>query len=128
LGAASGGLALTNGTLAVLEDVSSDRAVSLAESDTVSTGSADSVALTGTIAGPGSLTLSGGGAVSLTGTNTYSGGTSVIRGTTVRVISDASLGATTADLILGDIGSACSLVALDNVSSGRGIVVNAGGA
>lgn len=76
----------------------------------------------GAISGSGSLVVTGGGALTLAGANTHTGGT-VIRGATLRIASDAALGASTGSLTF-DNGT---LQALANLTSSRPIVVASGG-
>jgi fibronectin-binding autotransporter adhesin len=83
LGAASGGLALDNGTLRYGAGFASARAVTLGDNgggvDTNGNDAALNGAITGT--GTGALTKSGAGTLTLAGANTYGGGTSVNAGT-----------------------------------------------
>jgi outer membrane autotransporter protein len=122
LGAPTGGLALSNGTLNALASLSSARAVTLAGSNTIGTGG-NTVTLSGIAAGSGGLILTGGGLVTLSGTNTYTGGTVVTGGSTLAIANDTALGGAAGSLSL-DAGN---LQSLANIASARAINVDAGG-
>ena len=79
LGAAGGGLTFNGGTLRLLNNVITDRPVTL-NAGAVDTNGHDGT-LGGQIIGPGSLTKFGLGTLTLTGNNTYSGGTVIAAGT-----------------------------------------------
>lgn len=126
LGAVNGMLALDNGTLVTLAGLTSARPITLSGSDTLNTGGANAVTLSGTISGSGGLTATGGGNVTLSGTNSYTGTTTIAGGTTLQLASDAALGNGGA-VILGDVGSSGTLMALASFTSNRDITVESGG-
>ena len=81
LGAASGGLAFSGGTLQFLSGFSSNRGTTLsAGGGTVDT-NGNSATLGGTISGVGGLTKLGAGTLVLSAANTFSGGTMLAAGT-----------------------------------------------
>ena len=81
LGAASGGLAFSGGTLQFLSGFSSNRGATLsAGGGTVDT-NGNSATLGGTISGVGGLTKLGAGTLVLSSANTFSGGTMLAAGT-----------------------------------------------
>ncbi len=122
LGAPSGSLALTNGRLTALSNMSSARAISLSGTGTINT-NLNTMTLSGVIGGSGALTAAGGGTLTLSGVNTYSGGTSIIQHTTLIVGSDAALGAASAPAIVQD----GLLLASGAFSSTRPFTVDANG-
>jgi fibronectin-binding autotransporter adhesin len=126
LGATSGGLTFNSGILTATSSFNSARPVVLAGAGTVNTGG-NSVSLSGTTSGSGALTATGGGVLTLSGANTYAGGTTITGGTKLQVTSDAALGAAAGGITLGDTGTTGALVALNSFTSGRSILVNAGG-
>jgi autotransporter-associated beta strand protein len=90
LGAPSGGLALTGGTLEALANVASARSVALSGSDTVATGG-NVVALSGVVSGAGALTVGGGGRLTLSADNTYTGPTTINPGTLLSLVNVGSI-------------------------------------
>ncbi len=99
LGAAGAGLTLgdaaTTGTLGITSSTTFSRAITLgAVGGTIDTSGAVSPTVAGSIGGTGTLTKSGTGTLTLSGSNTFSGGLA-LRAGTVRVASDANLGAGT---------------------------------
>jgi fibronectin-binding autotransporter adhesin len=123
LGAANGGLTLSNGTLRTLTSMNSSRPVTLTGSGRIDTAS-NAVGLSGVLSGGGGLVADGGGVLTLTGTNTYAGGTLVINKTTLAIGSDAALGAASGALVI----ASGELLALQSFNSGRAIIVMTGGA
>ena len=91
LGAASGTVALNNGSIVALGNVAFGNPVSLSGANVLNTASGN-LSLSGNISGTGGLSATGGGTVSLTGTNTFSGGTLVAFGTSLAAGSNAALG------------------------------------
>ncbi|UGB39164.1 autotransporter-associated beta strand repeat-containing protein [Frateuria soli] len=92
LGKSTGGLTFNGGTLATSAAFTSARDIVMQGNGTVQAGAA--LTLSGTISGSGRLTKAGAGTLTLSGTNTYGGGTTISAGT-LKVSSDANLGATT---------------------------------
>lgn len=81
LGAVSGRLTLDDGTLVVLADFSSSRAITIGNGTIFIDGF--TFVQNGVIDGPGRLSKDGGGTLILTGVNTYAGGTTVAAGTLI---------------------------------------------
>jgi autotransporter-associated beta strand protein len=122
LGGAGSRLTLDNSRLSTPNGLTSARPITLTRTGTIDT-ARQSVTLSGVISGTGSLTAAGSGVLTLSGTNTYSGGTRVIENTTLRIGSDAALGATTGKLVV----ESGTVVATANFDSARDIDVLAGG-
>ncbi|RIJ31354.1 autotransporter-associated beta strand repeat-containing protein [Henriciella algicola] len=123
LGATSGALTLSGGTLATTASFDSARAVFLEASGGVDVAADTSLGLSGTVSGTGRLIKLGNGTLRLTGTNTYTGGTEITAGTLI--------GNTTS--IRGDVANAGELVfdqdaagAFANRISGTGSLVKSG--
>ena len=83
LGASSGALSFSDGTLATTGNITTSRGIALNAGATIETASATSLEMTGTLSGAGRLTKQGNGTLTLTGANTYTGGTLVSDGTLV---------------------------------------------
>ncbi len=123
LGAASGALTMSGGTLATTASFDSARAVFLEASGGVDVAADTELGLTGTVSGGGRLIKRGNGTLRLTGTNTYTGGTEINAGTLI--------GNTTS--IRGDIANVGELVfnqdaagTFANRISGTGSLVKSG--
>jgi autotransporter-associated beta strand protein len=133
LGAASGGLALDNGTLNTTGDVDTARDVTVSGTGTFNTNAGTALASTGTVSGDGTLVKDGAGTADFEGTlshtggtvvnagtlvlggdNTYTGGTTVNTGGTLQIDNDHNLGDASGDLTVnggtlhttGDVDSA----------------------
>ena len=123
IGNSSGGLILNGGTLAITDDISSSRTVSLgANNGTIDTASAKTLSLSNVISGSGSLTKAGSGTLKVTATNTYSGGTTISAGTfnlDGSVISDITVAA--AGTITGDGSTSGTLTASGVIAPGDSI-------
>ena len=123
LGAASGELTMSGGTLATTASFDSARAVLLESSGGVDVAADTELGLSGTVSGAGRLIKLGNGTLRLTGTNSYAGGTEITAGTLI--------GATTS--IRGDVANAGELVFNQDVAgtfanriSGAGSLVKSG--
>lgn len=81
LGAATGGLTFSGGTLRTTASFASARNSSLAGSGTILTDLGTTFALGGVMSGTGGLTKSGAGMLTLSGNNSYAGATNVNAGT-----------------------------------------------
>ncbi|MCW6528634.1 autotransporter-associated beta strand repeat-containing protein [Sphingomonas sp. MMSM20] len=81
LGATSGGLSFTGGTLNTTASFTSARATNLAGTGTFSTNAGTTLTLTGVVSGTGALTKTGGGTLTLTANNSYAGLTTISGGT-----------------------------------------------
>jgi outer membrane autotransporter protein len=82
LGAASGGVSFSGGTLQTLASFTTARAITLnAGGGTFEANGGTTLTDTGTIAGLGGLTKTGAGAVILEGNDSFTGGTTVLAGT-----------------------------------------------
>jgi autotransporter-associated beta strand protein len=84
LGATTGGLTFSGGTLQTTADIASARGVTLNTAGTINTNAATTLTLSGVIAnggGAGSLTKTGDGTLVLTANNTYTGTTTINAGT-----------------------------------------------
>lgn len=99
LGAAAGGLAFGDGTLAVTATFDIARGVALAQSGRFDVTTGATLGLAGAVSGAGALAKSGGGTLVLSGNNSYGGGTQVSDGR-LQVSSDANLGAASGGLSL----------------------------
>ncbi len=123
IGNSSGGLILNGGTLAITDDISSSRTVSLgANNGTIDTASAKTLSLSNVISGSGSLTKAGSGTLKVTATNTYSGGTTISAGTfnlDGSVSSDITVAA--AGTITGDGSTSGTLTASGVIAPGDSI-------
>ncbi|WP_170207499.1 autotransporter-associated beta strand repeat-containing protein [Luteibacter pinisoli] len=133
LGAASGGLALDNGTLHTTGDVDTARDVTVTGTGTFNTNAGTALTSTGTVSGDGTLVKNGAGTADFEGTlshtggtvvnagtlvlggdNTYTGGTTVNTGGTLQIDNDHNLGDASGDLTVnggtlhttGDVDSA----------------------
>lgn len=89
LGAASGYLAIDDGTLHATASFTTSRAVGLGGSATIATDDGTTLAVGQGIGGAGSITKSGGGTLSLGGISTYAGATTVAEGTLAAAVDDA---------------------------------------
>ncbi len=97
LGSGNGGLTVDGSRLLFLADVPfTGRPLRVAGAAEIDTGSFQ-VGLEGPISGSGSLVKTGAGMLLLLGANTYEGGTTINEGT-LRIVSDANLGAAGAPL------------------------------
>ncbi|POZ61232.1 autotransporter-associated beta strand repeat-containing protein [Chromobacterium alticapitis] len=117
LGAASGVLTLSNGTLQTLQGIRSARRIMLEGYNNLDLNGQDS-SLSGVIAGQ-TLSVVNHGSVTLSGANTYNGGTFVNSGATIKVSDDCNLGAVAGGLFLGD----GTLQTLSGLSSARNITL-----
>ncbi|WP_407051591.1 autotransporter-associated beta strand repeat-containing protein [Methyloraptor flagellatus] len=108
LGAASGGLTLDGGTLAIVTDISSARSVSVASNSAINIDPGVTLTLTGTISDGGSYSKTGDGTLVLAGTDAHIGGTVVTAGT----------------LQVGDGATSGSLVGSVSLDSGASLVFN----
>ncbi|MFG1393000.1 autotransporter-associated beta strand repeat-containing protein [Xanthobacter agilis] len=94
LGAADGGITLSEGALSAFASFTTARAVTLETRGTLAADSGTTLTVTGTISGSGTLRKEGTGTVVLSGANTYSGDTVIAAGTLSvtggSAISDAS--------------------------------------
>ena len=90
LGSLAGALSLDGGTLKVMKDFSSARAITLGPGGGVFNTDAYAMTLSGLISGAGALAKNGAGTLTLGGTNTYLGTTSVNAGT-LRLAADNAL-------------------------------------
>lgn len=122
LGAASGTVTFGGGTLVTPSSTNftANRATTLnAGGGTFQTNSGGTITWNGIVSGGGALTKSGAGTLVLGGTNTYTGGTTVSNGT-LRISSDANLGASSGALTVG--GGTVNITA--NTTMERNIVLN----
>ncbi|WP_371345259.1 autotransporter-associated beta strand repeat-containing protein [Ancylobacter sp. IITR112] len=123
LGATSGGVALSNGTLSATASFASARTVTLTGSGTVNVDSGQTLTLSGSLGESGSSQLikEGLGTLVLTGSNSYSGGTAIYDGM-VQVAADANLGAALGGLTLdnGTLATSASFTTERAVTLGGG--------
>ncbi|MDF3980428.1 autotransporter-associated beta strand repeat-containing protein [Luteibacter sp. PPL554] len=142
LGAASGGLALNNGTLHTTGNVTTARNVTVTGNGTFNTDANTTTTDSGTVSGNGALIKSGtgtlamsgtlshsggttvnGGTLVLSGTNTYTGGNTVNTGGTLQVGNDANLGAQANGVAL----NGGTLHTTGNVTTARNVTVTGNG-
>ena len=100
LGAASGALVFTGGSLATTADFATSRSATLSQTAGIDVAAGTTLAMSGQLSGPGSLLKTGDGTLRLTGAGNAYGGTLVRAGT---LIGDAAS-------ISGGIGNAATVV------------------
>lgn len=136
------GVDLDNGTLEVVGNVSTSRAITLSNTGSIKVDSGYSATSTGTISGTGTLVKNGAGSLTLdgivsnsggvqatqgllalTGTNTYTGGTTAMNGAIVSITSDSNLGSASSDITLND----GTLKVTGTISTARNVTVSGTG-
>jgi fibronectin-binding autotransporter adhesin len=128
LGAASGVLSITDGTLHTTATFGSARNVALAGNATLLTDAGTDFVPSGAITGSGGLTKSGAGQLILTGTNTYAGGTTISAGS-LRVGNGTNTGSIIGNVVNNGalIFHRANAIAFDGLISGTGSVTQFGG-
>ncbi|AXA71961.1 hypothetical protein CE205_15810 [Achromobacter insolitus] len=91
LGAATGGLTFSGGTLATTGSFDTARAITLVQAGRFDVATGTSLGLAGVVSGNGGLVKQGGGTLVLSGSNSHDGGTTIEAGT-LQIDRDANLG------------------------------------
>ncbi len=119
LGAAAGGLAISDATFGAIASFSTSRAITLAGSAGIAVAANETLTLSGVLGGAGMLIAAGPGTLELNGANTYAGGTSIQAGR-LKVGADTALGATPAGLALngGTLAASASFASAREVTLG----------